>query len=81
MTTELQVEEPEVVDLCADTVRMRVLPESALPADVGSHAAAPSFDPYRSGTAAPAVRPTPRRTLDDMRRLSAAIVRSRLAAK
>jgi hypothetical protein len=81
MTTGLQAEEPDVMDSCADTVRIRVLPESALQERTRSEAPVRSFDPYSSDTGAVNVRPRPRRTLDDMRRLSEAILRNRLCAK
>ncbi len=81
MTTGFQAEEPDVMDSCADTVRIRVLPESALQERTRSATPVRSFDPYSSGTAAVPVRPRPRRTLDDMRRLSEAILRKRLCAK
>ena len=81
MTTGLPVEEPGMADSYADTVRVRVLPESALQHDVPSETPTPSFDPYSSETGALTVRPQLRRTLDDMRRLSEAILRNRLGAK
>ncbi len=81
MTTELKAEGLEVLDPCADTVRIRVLPESVLPQHPGSAAPEPSFDPYSTGSGALTLRPKPRRTLDDMRRLSEAIVRNRLVSK
>jgi hypothetical protein len=80
MTTELKAEGLEVVDPCADTVRIRVLPESVLQ-HPDSTAPVRSFDPYSTGVGALTVRPKPRRTLDDMRRLSEAIVRNRLGSK
>jgi hypothetical protein len=80
MTTELKAEGLEVVDPCADTVRIRVLPESVL-RHPDSAAPVRSFDPYSTGVGALTVRPKPRRTLDDMRRLSEAIVRNRLGSK
>jgi hypothetical protein len=76
MATELQAGDPGVVDSYADTVRIRVLPESALQR-ASSEAPERAFDPYSSDIGALKVRPKPRRTLDDMRRLSAAIVRNR----
>ena len=77
MTTGLQAEDPGVADSYADTVRIRLLPESALQR-ASSEAPERSFDPYSTDIRALTVRPKPRRTLDDMRRLSAAIVRNRL---
>jgi hypothetical protein len=81
MTTGLLSEEPGVVDPCADTVRIRVLPESALQEPTCSEVPERSFDPYSTDTGALTARPQPRRTLDDMRRLSEAIVRNRLAKR
>ncbi len=77
MTNELQAEEPGTMDSCAETVRIRVLPESALQQRGSSAAPLRSFDPYSSDTGALPARPRPRRTLDDMRRLSEAIMRNR----
>lgn len=85
MTTELAAGEPGVTDSCAETVRLRVVPESALPQPSSSEEAAKElpipaiagFDPYHSDLGALAARPERRRTLDDMRRLSEAIVRAR----
>jgi hypothetical protein len=81
MTTELKAEGLEVVDPYADTVRVRVLPEPVLQQHPGSAAPVRGFDPYSTGIGALTVRPKPRRTLDDMRRLSEAIVRNRLVSK
>lgn len=84
MATGLQAEEPGIVDAYADTVRIRILPESVLEPRSGSEAEAPpvpGFDPYCTDVGALTARPKPRRTLDDMRRLSEAIVRNRRAAK
>ena len=81
MTTGWQAEEPEMLDACADTVRVRVLPESDSNECADGEAPVPGFDPYSSGIPAPSARPKPRRTLDDMRRLSEAIVRSRPGPK
>ena len=83
MTTELDAGESGATDACAETVRVRVLPESALQQLGGSEAGLSGvlppggFDPYCSDLGATATGPTPRRTLDDMRRLSEAIVRNR----
>jgi hypothetical protein len=69
-------------DRSADTtVRVRVLPESLLLARPGSELPARSFDPYRTDNGALTAPPQPRRTLDDMRRLSETIVRNRRCPK
>jgi hypothetical protein len=81
MTTALPADEPEVVDSYAETVRVRVLPATALPQCACSEAPPPSFDPYSSETGAPPARPQRRRTLDDMRRLSEEILRKRQRSK
>ena len=82
MTTGLDAEEPGLVDSCADTVRIRVLPESVLQEQrPGSEGPVRSFDPYSTDLGALTARPKPRRTLDDMRRLSEAIVRNRRHSK
>ena len=79
MRTGLQAEELGMVDPFADTVRVRVLPESLLPQSPSSEPLARGFDPYSTDLGAQAARPKPRRNLDDMRRLSEAIVRNRPA--
>jgi len=80
MMTGLQAEEELcVADACADTVRIRVLPDSESQQRAASDA--PGFDPYCTDIGALTARPKPRRTLDDMRRLSEAIVRNRLRSK
>ena len=81
MTTELQAEELETVEACADTVRIRILPESLLQEPPRHEAPVRSFDPYSTDNGALTAPPKPRRTLDDMRRLSEAIVRNRLCSK
>jgi hypothetical protein len=81
MTTALQTDEPDVVDSCAETVRVRVLPETAFPQCACSEAPAPGFDPYSSEIGALTARPRHRRTLDDMRRLSEEIVGKRRRSK
>ena len=48
MTSGLKLEEPGMVDSCADTVRVRVLSDSALPQRARSEAPVQSFDPYSS---------------------------------
>ena len=79
MTSEFRVEELGMVDPWADTVRARVLPESLLQPRPGIEPPVPGFDPYSTDSGALTARPKPRRTLDDMRRLSEAIVPSRRA--
>jgi hypothetical protein len=82
MTTELQAGEAGAVDACAETVRIRILPESVLHQDASGAAAPRSFDPYNTdirGLATTGERP--RKTLDDMRRLSEAIVRNRRCSR
>ena len=64
------------VDPYCDTVRIRVLPESMLQEGANCSAPSPSFDPYSTDVGAHA-RERPRRTLDDMRRLSEQIKRIR----
>ena len=64
-----------------DTVRIRVLPTSAVQQDVGAEAPERGFDPYSNDVGAVSAHPSRRRTLDDMRRLSEAILRNRRAAK
>ena len=81
MATGLQAEEPGIVDAYADTVRIRILPESVLePRSKSEMPPAAGFDPYSTDVGATAP-PKPRRTLDDMRRLSEAILRNRRTAK
>jgi hypothetical protein len=71
-----------MVDSYADTVRIRILPESMLQEEAPiSETPARSFDPYSTDLGALTTRPKPRRTLDDMRRLSEAIVRNRRCPK
>jgi hypothetical protein len=79
--TGLQAEELGAVDSCADTVRIRVLRESVLQQGPPGEAPVRSFDPYSTDNGALTAPPKPRRTLDDMRRLSEAIVRNRLCSK
>ena len=82
MATGLQAEEPGIVDAYADTVRIRILPEAVLEPRSRSEAPpVPGFDPYCTDVGAGTAPPKPRRTLDDMRRLSEAIVRNRRTAK
>jgi hypothetical protein len=77
MTTGLQAEEPGIVDAYTDTVRILILPESVLEPGSPTEAPVRSFDPYSTDIGALKARPKPRRTLDDMRRLSETIVRNR----
>jgi hypothetical protein len=80
MRSELQAEELRAADSCADTVRIRVLPESALqspPPD--PEIPVQGFDPYSTDIGSLTAPAKPRRTLDDMRRLSEEIKRNRLA--
>jgi hypothetical protein len=81
MTTAFQAEEPGIVDAYADTVRIRILPESVQEPPSRSESPVRSFDPYSTDIEAPGARPKHRRTLDDMRRLSEAIVQNRRRAK
>ena len=81
MTTGLQAEEPGIVDAYTDTVRILIRPESVLEPRSRSEAPVRSFDPYSTDIGALKARPKPRRTLDDMRRLSETIVRNRRRAK
>jgi hypothetical protein len=68
-------------DPSAETVRIRVLPESLLRPSPGSEPPVRSFDPYSTDNGALTAPAKYRRTLDDMRRLSEAIVRSRRCSK
>jgi hypothetical protein len=81
MTNQFQTGEPGAGDSYAETVRIRVLPESALQQDAGSEPTVRSFDPYNTDIGAVTVDRRPRKTLDDMRRLSEAIVRNRRYSK
>jgi hypothetical protein len=76
MPSQLEAEGPDAVDAYADTVRIRVLPESAS-SQAGNAAPAPSFDPYSTDVRLLTAQRRPRRTLDDMRRLSETILRNR----
>jgi hypothetical protein len=77
MTSSSQAGDAGSPDAYPDTVRIRVLPESALPESANSAVPPPGFDPYSTDIGAQAVREKPRRTLDDMRRLSEQIKRIR----
>jgi hypothetical protein len=72
-----------MAELYDDTVRIRVLPESAMQQESAMPDEAPErgFDPYSNDVGALNVQPSRRRTLDDMRRLSEAILRNRRSAK
>ena len=74
-------EELGTVDSYADTVRIRILPEACEQPSVGIDSPQRGFDPYSTDVGALSERARPRRTLDDMRRLSEAIVRDRLRGK
>ena len=77
MTTEFQAAETDTVELSAETVRVLVLHESALQRSCSSETPACSFDPYNSAIRALPIAPKPRKSLDDMRRLSETIKRNR----
>jgi hypothetical protein len=82
MTNESQ--DTGTVEVWVETVRVRVLSEADLQeraSEAPDEARAPSFDPYNTDIAALEIGPRPRRNLDDMRRLSEAIVRNRLDPK
>jgi len=79
MTNELH--DTSTVEVWAETVRVRVLAESELEEGTAEEAPAPSFDPYNTNVSVLVAGPKPRRSLDDMRRLSEAIVRNRLKTK
>jgi hypothetical protein len=63
MTSGLQLEEPGMVDSCADSVRVRVLSDSGLPQRARSEAPVRSFDPYSTDIGALTARSRPRRSL------------------
>ena len=81
MTTELQAAESDTVNLCAETMRVRVLQESDLQQRVSSDEPDRSFDPYNTGIRALTIGPKHRKSLDDMRQLSEAIKLNRLPSK
>jgi hypothetical protein len=81
MASEFQAAESESVDAYAETVRVRVLPQSVLEERGGGELSERSFDPYNTDVGALTVSSKPRKTLDDMRRLSEAIVRNRRGLK
>jgi hypothetical protein len=72
-----QAEELGTAEAHDDTVRIRILPEGASPQSLCSDAPQRGFDPYSTDIGASSDRAHPRRTLDDMRRLSEAILRNR----
>jgi hypothetical protein len=74
-------EELGTVDSHADTVRIRILPEACEQQSACIDSPQRGFDPYSTDVGALSERARPRRTLDDMRRLSEAIVRDRLRGK
>jgi hypothetical protein len=80
MVSELQAAESDSVDAYAETVRVRVLPQSVLEQRAGETSER-SFDPYNTDVGTLTIGPKPRKTLDDMRRLSEAIVRNRRSSK
>ena len=81
MTTGSYAVDPGMAEACADTVRIRVLPREALGEPAQDDSCGRGFDPYSTDVGAASERQRPRRTLDDMRRLSEAIVRKRLSMK
>ena len=81
MASEFQGPESDSVDTYAETVRVRVLPQSVLEERGGGELSERSFDPYNTDVGALTVSAKPRKTLDDMRRLSEAIVRNRRGSK
>jgi hypothetical protein len=76
MTNELH--DTGTVEVWAETVRLRVLAEPDPEPRAATETPPPAFDPYNTDIAALEAGPRPRRSLDDMRRLSEAIVRNRL---
>lgn len=74
-------EEFGTVDSYTDTVRIRILPEACEQPSACIDSPQRGFDPYSTDVGALSDCERPRRTLDDMRRLSEAIVRNRLRAK
>ena len=78
--TGYHAEELATGDAYADTVRIRILPEAAAQEQAATDPPSRGFDPYSTDIGAQTA-PAPRRTLDDMRRLSEVILRNRLRAK
>lgn len=70
-----------MAELYDETVRIRVLPESATQQDVRDEAPERGCDPYSNEVGASSAQPSRRRTLDDMRRLSEEILRNRRSAR
>ena len=64
-----------------DTVLVRVISESAPEPGADDTVSERGFDPYSTDVRALAVPKPPRRTLDDMRRLSEQIKRSRAGTR
>lgn len=81
MASEFQAAESNSADAHADTVRVRVLPQSVLQQGACGEPSERSFDPYNSDVGVLTIKPQARKTLDDMRRLSEAIVRNRRGSK
>jgi hypothetical protein len=81
MASEFQALESNCADAYADTVRVRVLPQSVLQQGACGEPSERSFDPYNSDVGVLTIKPQARKTLDDMRRLSEAIVRNRRGSK
>jgi len=83
MASEFQAApaESDSADACAETVRVRVLPQSVLQQGACGEPSERSFDPYNSDVGVVTIKPQARKSLDDMRRLSEAIVRNRRGAK
>ena len=79
--TGYQAEELGTADSYADTVRIRILPEVAPEEHAATDAPSRGFDPYSTDIGAVNAHARPRRTLDDMRRLSEVILRNRLRTK
>jgi hypothetical protein len=69
------------VDSYAATVRIRILAEACEQQSLCIDSPQRGFDPYSTDVGALSERVRPRRTLDDMLRLSEATVRNRLRAK
>ena len=81
MTRELNAGDPGAAEPGGDTVLVRVI-SAPVPHDgTDDPASARGFDPYSTDIGALAVPKTPRRTLDDMRRLSEQIKRARAGTR
>jgi hypothetical protein len=81
MANQFQAGEPGSADAYAETVRIRVLPESVLQQGACSEPPVRSFDPYNTDIGTATVDREPRKNLDDMRRLSETIMRLRRRTK